>query len=92
MCYCLFVLENKEQGSVAKASSKASSSDVKEVSQKDENDDEDELGKMIEEERSETGRVSNKIKSFIHKLPTKLSPTGEELLRDPPSFQYLFAS
>lgn len=88
----MFVLENEEQGSVAKASSKASSSDIKEVSQKDENDDEDELGKMIEEERSETGRVSNKIKSFIHKLPTKLSPTGEELLRDPPSFQYLFAS
>ena len=60
MCVLLFfVLENEEQGSVAKASSKASSSDVKEVSQKDENDDEDELGKMIEEERSETGRVSN---------------------------------
>ena len=59
VCYCLFVLENEEQGSVAKASSKASSSDVKEVSQKDENDEEDELGKMIEEERSETGRVSN---------------------------------
>lgn len=54
-----FFLENEEQGSVAKASSKASSSEVKEVSQKDENDDEDELGKMIEEERSETGRVSN---------------------------------
>ena len=54
-----FVLENEEQGSVAKASSKASSSKVKEVSQKDENDDEDELGKMIEEERSETGTVSN---------------------------------
>ena len=24
----------------------------------------------------------------MHKLPTKLSPTGEELLRDLPSFQY----
>ena len=55
----MFFLENEEQGSVAKASSKASSSEVKEVSQKDENDDEDELGKMIEEERSETGTVSN---------------------------------
>ena len=60
MCVLLFfVLENEEQRSVAKASSKASSSNVKEVGQKDKNDDEDELGKMIEEERSETGTVSN---------------------------------
>ena len=60
MCVLLFfVLENEEQGSVAKASSKTSSSNVKEVGQKDKNDDEDELGKMIEEERSETGTVSN---------------------------------
>ena len=88
MCCCLFFLENEEQGSVAKASSKASSSNVKEVGQKNKNDDEDELGKMIEEERSETGRVSNKMESFMHKLPTKRSPTGEEFLRDLPSLQY----
>ena len=58
---CLFFVEEGEQVSVVEAGSK-SSTDGKEVSQKDakivEKEDMEEMGKMIEEERSETGRVS----------------------------------
>ncbi|XP_022785081.1 multidrug resistance-associated protein 1-like [Stylophora pistillata] len=48
---------SKELVTTTFSSSKASTSNKKDVSQKIENEDKDELGKMIEEERSETGRV-----------------------------------